>query len=104
MKKFNVITNAFSKMAFTLLSTALCLYFAHAALLGPSGITRRAEVLEENAKAKAHRDERAAELAKQENLVRRLSSESLDADLADERIRDVLGYMRSDEVEFRMPD
>ena len=33
-----------------------------------------------------------------ENLTRRLSDSYLDLDLLDERARDVLGYVRADEI------
>ena len=35
------------------------------------------------------------------NLTRRLSDEYLDIDLLDERVRDVLGYLRADEIVIR---
>jgi cell division protein FtsB len=36
-----------------------------------------------------------------ENLTRRLSDQYLDLDLLDERARNVLGYIRSDEIVVR---
>ena len=43
----------------------------------------------------------AAELARMQNLTNRLSDDYLDIDLLDEQLRDVLGYLRADEVVIR---
>ena len=43
----------------------------------------------------------SAERARLENLSDRLSERYLDLDLLDERVRDVLGYVRADEVVLR---
>jgi cell division protein FtsB len=42
-----------------------------------------------------------AELAEMQNLTHRLSDDYLDLDLLDQQTRDVLGYMRSDEIAIR---
>lgn len=42
-----------------------------------------------------------AERMELENLTRRLSPDYLDIDLLDERARDVLGYIRPDEIVIR---
>ena len=47
------------------------------------------------------RDRLAADLAEMQNLTRRLSDEFLDLDLLDQQTRDVLGYMRADEIAIR---
>ena len=41
------------------------------------------------------------EVARMENLTRRLSDDYLDLDLLDQQARDVLGVMRSDEIVVR---
>ena len=41
------------------------------------------------------------ELAEMQNLTQRLSDDYLDIDLLDEQARDVLGYMRADEIVIR---
>jgi cell division protein FtsB len=46
----------------------------------------------------SQRDALSAERAELENLTKRLSANYLDLDLLDERARDVLGYVRPDEV------
>lgn len=76
-------------------------YFVFAAVQGDYGVFRRAEV---NAEARALREELAVlevEVARMENLTRRLSDAYLDLDLLDEQARDVLGLIRSDEVVIR---
>ncbi len=40
-------------------------------------------------------------LAEMENLTKRLSDEYLDLDLLDQQARDVLGYLRADEIVIR---
>lgn len=42
-----------------------------------------------------------AEVARMENLTRRLSDTFLDLDLLDEQARDVLGMVRADEIVIR---
>ena len=79
----------------------LGLYFAFAAVQGDYGVFRRAEL---DGEARALREELAtlnAEVARLENLTHRLSDDYLDLDLLDERARDVLGMLRSDEIVIR---
>lgn len=74
------------------------LYFTFAAVQGDYGVLRRAEVEAERA---VRGDELAAlqaEVARMENLTRRLSDDYLDLDLLDEQARDVLGLIRADEI------
>ena len=42
-----------------------------------------------------------SQVARMENLTRRLSDSYLDLDLLDQQARDVLGLMRSDEIVIR---
>lgn len=49
----------------------------------------------------AERDRLTIELAEMENLTHRLSDDYLDLDLLDQQARDVLGYMRPDEIAIR---
>jgi len=44
------------------------------------------------------RDRLRLEVARMENLTRRLSDTYLDLDLLDERARNVLGFVRADEI------
>jgi len=76
-------------------------YFTFAAVQGDYGVFRRVQI---NAEAEALTAERArlrADLAAMTNLTHRLSDEFLDIDLLDQQARDVLGYMRADEIVIR---
>jgi cell division protein FtsB len=76
-------------------------YFTFAAVQGDHGVFRRVQIEAETRALIAERDRLAAELAATENLTRRLSDSYLDLDLLDERARDMLGYMRPDEIMLR---
>lgn len=90
-----------SAIVFFLLMLAAGLYFAFAAVQGPSGILRRVQLQAETQELAAERDRLRAEVDQMANLTRRLSDEFLDIDLLDERARAVLGVMRADEVIIR---
>ncbi|MDB6182789.1 FtsB family cell division protein [Paracoccus fistulariae] len=87
-----------SATIFLVLTVALSLYFAFAAVQGPSGILRRIQIESEKVELMEERDSLAAEVEQMQNLTRRLSDEYLDIDLLDERAREVLGYIRTDEI------
>ncbi|MBW7921195.1 MAG: septum formation initiator family protein [Rubellimicrobium sp.] len=76
-------------------------YFLVAAVVGPYGVFRQAEIGTEVEALRAERDALQVEVARMENLTRRLSDEYLDLDLLDERARDMLGYVRPDEIVIR---
>lgn len=78
--------------------TVLLLYFAYAAIQGPSGILRRVQIEAETAELMAERDALQAQVDEIANLTRRLSDDYLDLDLLDERARAVLGLARADEA------
>ncbi|MEO1910624.1 MAG: septum formation initiator family protein [Paracoccus sp. (in: a-proteobacteria)] len=80
---------------------ALGLYFAFAAVQGPSGILRRIQIEAETAELESQRDALRAEVEQIQNLTHRLSDDYLDIDLLDERAREVLGLLRSDEIILR---
>lgn len=80
---------------------ALGLYFAFAAVQGPSGILRRIQIEAETAELENQRDALRAEVEQIQNLTHRLSDDYLDIDLLDERAREVLGLLRSDEIILR---
>ena len=76
----------------------LGMYFTFAAVQGDYGVFKRAEI---NAEGRALAAELAlleTEVARMENLTRRLSDTYLDLDLLDEQARDVLGLIRADEI------
>lgn len=86
---------------FIILTGALGLYFAFAAVQGPSGILRRIQLESEMAELEEQRDALRAEVTQMQNLTHRLSDDYLDLDLLDERARDVLGLVRADEIILR---
>jgi cell division protein FtsB len=79
----------------------LSLYFAFAAVQGPSGILRRVQLEAETVDLLAERDRLAAEVDRMRNLTLRLSDQYLDLELLDERARDILGLVRADELIVR---
>jgi len=85
-------------LAFT---CALGVYFTFAAVQGDFGMFARVAIKAEAETLRAERDRLSADLAKMQNLTRRLSDTYLDLDLLDQQARDVLGYMRADEIAIR---
>jgi cell division protein FtsB len=83
------------------LSFTLGAYFTFAAVQGDYGVFRRVEITAEGEALTAERDKLAAELAEMANLTRRLSDAYLDLDLLDQQARDILGYVRTDEIVIR---
>jgi cell division protein FtsB len=79
----------------------LGVYFTFAAVQGEYGMFARVAIDAEAESLAEERDRLAAELAEMQNLTHRLSDEYLDLDLLDQQTRDVLGYMRSDEIAIR---
>lgn len=90
-----------SAIIFFALMTLLGIYFAYAAVQGPSGILRRVQLQAETKALAQQRDSLQAEVDRMRNLTHRLSDDYLDIDLLDERARDVLGLVRADEVIIR---
>lgn len=76
-------------------------YFTFAAVQGDYGVFRRVQIGAEAEDLRAEKAKLEAELAQMTNLTRRLSDDYLDISLLDERARDVLGYMRADEILIR---
>lgn len=79
----------------------LGVYFTFAAVQGDYGMFARVAINAEAATLTAERDRLQADLAEMQNLTHRLSDDFLDLDLLDQQTRDVLGYMRSDEIAIR---
>lgn len=79
----------------------LGLYFTFAAVQGDYGVFKRAEIDAERRALTAELATLEDEVARMENLTRRLSDTYLDLDLLDEQARDVLGLIRADEVVIR---
>ena len=76
-------------------------YFTFAAVQGDYGVLRRVQINAEADALRVERDRLAQELTELTNLTRRLSDDFLDIDLLDQQTRDVLGYMRADEIVIR---
>lgn len=83
------------------LAFGLASYFTFAAVQGNHGLFQRIETEAEIAALTSTRDQLAAELARLENRTRRMSDGFLDLDLLDQQLRDVLGYLRPDELMIR---
>jgi cell division protein FtsB len=79
----------------------LGLYFTFAAVQGDFGVFKRAVVMSESRDLAIELAALEAEVARMENLTRRLSDTYLDLDLLDEQARDVLGMIRADEIVIR---
>ena len=92
---------AFGTLFFFAIAFALSLYFTFAAVQGDFGLFRRAEILAETQELRAQLDGVRADVARMENLTKRMSDDYLDLDLLDEQARKVLGMIRSDEIVIR---
>lgn len=90
-----------SAIIIVFLAVLASLYFAFAAVQGPSGLMRRIQLEAETETLMAERDALQAEVDSMKNLTHRLSDDYLDIDLLDERAREVLGLIRPDEVIIR---
>jgi len=80
---------------------ALGVYFALAAVQGEFGLFQKAQILAEVEALKAEENRLKTVLALEVNLTRRLSDGFLDLDLLDQQARDILGYVRADEIVIR---
>ena len=80
------------------ISLSLGVYFTFAAVQGDFGILRRAEINHDLQKLQVEIGSINVEIADLKNLTRRLSDHYLDLELLDQQARDVLGYVRTDEL------
>lgn len=92
---------ALGTFTFFAVAFALGLYFTFAAVQGDFGLFRRAEIEAEARDLSAQLARVQADVARMENLTKRLSDDYLDLDLLDEQARGVLGLLRSDEIVIR---
>ncbi len=76
----------------------LGLYFTFAAVQGDFGVFKRAELRAEGRALQSELDKLQSQIVEYENLTQRLSDNYLDLDLLDERVREVLGFVRADEI------
>lgn len=89
---------SFGTIVFFTVTLSLTAYFTFAAVQGDFGLFRRAEITIEGRRLAAELSGLQEEVARMENLTRRLSDEFLDLDLLDQQARDVLGLVRADEI------
>ncbi len=80
---------------------AIAAYFASAAVQGNFGVIKRVQITAQKQTLTEERDRLKAEVEGMQNLTLRLSDDYLDLDLLDERARNVLGYVRADEIVIR---
>lgn len=73
-------------------------YFTFTAVQGNNGLFQRIQVEAERDRLTETLTRLEMQTARMEILTRRLSDDYLDLDLLDERVRDVLGYARPDEL------
>ena len=92
---------AVGSLAFFAVAFSLTLYFTFAAIQGDYGLFRRAEIEAEQKTLALELAALQARVARMENLTTRLSDDFLDLDLLSERARDILGYVRADEIVIR---
>lgn len=92
---------ALGALIFFMIAFGMGGYFTFAAVQGDYGLFRRAEIEAEEKALRAQLDRLQAQVARMENLTRRLSDDYLDLDLLDQQARDVLGMIRADEIVIR---
>ncbi|MEX3015847.1 septum formation initiator family protein [Gymnodinialimonas hymeniacidonis] len=73
-------------------------YFTFTAVQGNNGLFQRIQVEAERDRLEDELARLEAQVDRMEILTRRLSDDYLDIDLLDERVRNVLGYARPDEL------
>ena len=76
-------------------------YFTFASVQGEYGLFRRIQIEAERGALQSTSNALEAELTDMRNKSMRLSDGYLDLDLLDEQARDVLGYLRTDEIVIR---
>jgi cell division protein FtsB len=92
---------AIGSLLLMIMAVSLGGYFTFAAVQGDYGVFRQVQLRAEQRGLIEQRDALQVELAEMQNLTLRLSDTYLDLDLLDEQARDVLGYLRADEIVIR---
>ena len=88
-------------MFYFALAATLGAYFTFAAVQGDYGVFRQVQITNEAQDLVLERDQLAVQLTGLKNLTHRLSDGYLDIALLDEQVRNVLGYIRADEIVIR---
>ncbi len=92
---------SFGSVIYFIVIFCLGLYFIFASVQGDYGLFRRVQISAELRDLSARRDALAEEISTLSNKTLRLSDDYLDLDLLDEQVREILGYIRPDEVVIR---
>lgn len=92
---------SFGPMMFYALAGAFGTYLTFAAVQGEYGLFNRIQIDADAAGLRLERDRLALALAEIENRTHRLSDGYLDLDLLDQQAREMLGYVRADEIVLR---
>ena len=95
---FHRNTPSVGPLAVTLVSLTLAAYFVFSAIQGDYGVLRRAEYQAESNALRRNLEQLQISIALQENKTLRLSDHYLDLDLLDQQARDILGFIRPDEI------
>lgn len=88
-------------LGYAVVAVTLGGYFTFASVQGEYGLFQRLQIDAELKELRMVSAELDKELAEMRNKTLRLSDGYLDLDLLDEQARDVLGYLRADEVVIR---
>ena len=95
---FQHSTPLLGSLAVTLVSLTLATYFIFSAIQGDYGVLRRAEYQSEYESLIQNFKQLQKSIGLLENKTLRLSDHYLDIDLLDQQARDILGFIRPDEV------
>lgn len=98
MIQHNRSQQAVFTLVFFAIAFSLGVYFTFAAVQGDYGLFRRAEIQMQADQLNMELAQLTADVARMENLTRRLSDVYLDLDLLDQQARDILGVLRPDEL------
>ncbi len=85
-------------LAVTLVSLTLAAYFVFSAIQGDYGVLRRAEYQAESNALRRNLEQLQISIALLDNNTLRLSDHYLDLDFLDQQARDILGFIRPDEI------
>lgn len=92
---------SFGPVMFYALAGTFGTYLTFAAVQGEYGLFNRIQIDADAASLRLERDRLVLELAEIGNRTRRLSDAYLDLDLLDQQAREMLGYLRADEIVLR---
>ena len=92
---------SFGPVMFYALAGTFGTYLTFAAVQREYGLFNRIQIDADAAGLRIERDRLALELAEVENRTHRLSDAYLDLDLLDQQARNILGYVRADEIMLR---